>query len=213
MIQHSETITKLMGAMLAVQGAIDGVAKDATNPHFKRKYASLESVVDTIRPECQKNGLVVMQAPGACRDGVLTVETFIAHAESGEWLRSASELPVAKADPQGAGSAITYAERYSLMALFNLPPVDDDGNDASRHPQLSQQSRPMDAPRAVSPTPVARQLADMVYGTKNGRDLDELVADPDFKAKRLALDDTGRALVDSAGKRKRAEFAAPIGAG
>lgn len=146
MIQHSTTITKLMGAMLAVQGAVDGVSKDATNPAFKRKYASLESVVDAIRPPCQANGIVVMQAPGTFREGVISVETIIVHAESGEWIKSALELPLAKVDPQGAGSAITYAERYSLMALFNLPPIDDDGNEASRETFRPQR------PQAVEPT-------------------------------------------------------------
>jgi len=49
-ITHSENITNLMGAMLKVQGAVDGVRKDSKNPHFRSSYASLESVVDTIRP-------------------------------------------------------------------------------------------------------------------------------------------------------------------
>jgi hypothetical protein len=34
-------------------------------------------------------------------------------------------------DPQKLGSAITYAKRYALQALFALPSEDDDGNKAS----------------------------------------------------------------------------------
>jgi hypothetical protein len=137
-IEHSDTITNLMGAMLAVQGAVDGVAKDSNNPAFRSKYASLESVVDTIRPHCQKHGLVVMQAPGGLTTEaearpMIVVETMVVHAESGEWIRSATQIPLTKHDAQGAGSAITYGERYSLMAMFNLPPVDDDGHAASAH--------------------------------------------------------------------------------
>ena len=75
MITHSDKITGLMAAMLKVQGAVTAVTKDATNPHFKNRYASLEAVVDAIRPACQKNGLVVMQAPGEFSDGAVTVET------------------------------------------------------------------------------------------------------------------------------------------
>lgn len=211
MISHSQTITKLMGAMLRVQGAVDGVSKDATNPAFKRKYASLESVVDTIRPACQEHGLVVMQAPGAFREGVIAVETFIVHAESGEWIKSALELPLAKVDPQGAGSAITYAERYSLMALFNLPPVDDDANDASRRPEppraVTSRAEPS-PPVNIAPNAgdLARMLADAIYTTRDGADLDALVADPDFKRQRASLPEAARTIVDSAGRRQREQF-------
>ncbi len=37
-----------------------------------------------------------------------------------------------KADPQGAGSAITYARRYGLLAMCGIAPEDDDANDASK---------------------------------------------------------------------------------
>jgi len=36
-----------------------------------------------------------------------------------------------KHDPQGYGSALTYARRYSLMAACGIAPADDDGNAAS----------------------------------------------------------------------------------
>ena len=142
-ITHSDTITKLMGAMLQVQGQVDGVAKTSVNPHFKNRYASLESVVDTLRGPCQEAGLVVIQAPGECIEGTIAITTMIAHAESGEWLRSTVQLPLPKNDPQGAGSAITYGTRYSLMSMFVLPPVeDDDGNTASQRPVQRQEPRP-----------------------------------------------------------------------
>lgn len=41
-------------------------------------------------------------------------------------------MPLAKADPQGAGSAITYARRYALVSMLGLNvDEDDDGNHAS----------------------------------------------------------------------------------
>jgi hypothetical protein len=220
MISHSLSIVHLMGAMLKVQGAVDGVVKDAANPAFKTagragKYASLESVVDTIRPECQKNGLVVMQAPGACRDGVLTVETFIAHAESGEWIRSASELPVAKNDPQGAGSAITYAERYSLMALFNLPPVDDDGNEASREmprpqrPQAvqTQPDQPITNPNAPTTFDgVAETMGATIRRCGSADALEALRTDPGFVRQFKALPLALQATIGEVIKKKRQQF-------
>lgn len=126
---------ELMKAMHAVQGEVTGVARNSNNPFHKSKYANLEAVVDTLRPSLQKHGLVVMQAPGAFADGVLTIKTEICHAESGEKVVEHSDMPVAKADPQGIGSAITYGCRYALMAMFVVPPVDDDGEAAMGRPK------------------------------------------------------------------------------
>jgi hypothetical protein len=41
-------------------------------------------------------------------------------------------VPASKQDPQGYGSALTYARRYSLMAACGIAPEDDDGNAASK---------------------------------------------------------------------------------
>ena len=41
-------------------------------------------------------------------------------------------VPAAKQDPQGYGSALTYARRYSLMAACGIAPEDDDGNAATK---------------------------------------------------------------------------------
>lgn len=206
MISHSDKITKLMGAMLKVQGAVDGVRKDARNPAFKSAYASLESVVDTIRPACQEAGLVVMLAPGEFRDGSIAVETMISHAESGEWIKSETRLPVQKQDAQGAGSAITYAERYSLMALFNLPPVDDDANDASRRPEPPQ--RPVEG--INDPAAAAKALAEkMGAAIRKCGSIDALEAlreDPKFKADFKALPLALQATVGEVIKTMRAQF-------
>lgn len=117
-------------AMLIVQGRITGAKRDAKNTHFKNNYATLESVWNTIRPPLQDAGLVVIQKPGRVNDGLLSITTLIVHAESGEELENIMEIPVTKSDAQGLGSALTYGCRYSLMALFGLPPTDDDGEAA-----------------------------------------------------------------------------------
>jgi hypothetical protein len=128
MIETSESIAKLMTAILHVQGAISGVKKDAKNPHFRNSYATLEQVIDTARPALQEAKIAFVQAPGKVIDGALEVTTMLVH--EAEWLRSTLHVPLQKHDAQGVGSAITYACRYSLMALLGLPPTDDDGEAA-----------------------------------------------------------------------------------
>jgi hypothetical protein len=64
------------------------------------------------------------------------VETVFVH-ESGETLECGIlHVPAAKQDPQGYGSALTYARRYSLMAAAGIAPEDDDGNSASRRAEI-----------------------------------------------------------------------------
>lgn len=117
---------KLITALHKVQGKISGVKRDSTNPHFKNRYASLEAVIDAIRPALQENDLVVTQAPGRFTEsGCIEITTTISHI-SGQSMHTRFEVPLSKKDAQGAGSAITYGCRYSLMALFLIPPTDDD---------------------------------------------------------------------------------------
>lgn len=211
MITHSETITKLAKAMLAVQGSVEGVAKDSANPHFRSRYASLEAVVDAIRPHCQKAGLVVTQALGEFANGAVSLETMLIHAESGEWLRSIASAPVVKTDPQGVGSAMTYLSRYGLMAAFNLPPVDDDGNSASARPAPSQPAQR--ASEQVFPN-AADRLADGLITTlnsaQNAADLDDIKRDPEFIEKWKRLSPENKARVEEAGRRVAATFSPPM---
>jgi hypothetical protein len=105
--------------------------RDSANPFFKSKYADLSSVVEAIREPLSANGLSYVQVVHDAESSA-KVETLILHS-SGEWLScGAVSVPVAKADAQGFGSAMTYARRYSLSAAFGVAPEDDDGNAASK---------------------------------------------------------------------------------
>ncbi|MEP0149966.1 ERF family protein [Roseibium sp.] len=157
-IETSESVKHISAALLAFQGETDGVKRDAANPHFKSRYTSLEAVVDYARPALQRNGLVFTQAPGRVVDGALELTTRITHAESGEWQQSTMHIPLAKKDPQGAGSALTYAQRYSLMATLGLPPTDDDAESAIDRNNTRQE--PAKATPAVDDN--ARTIADVL---------------------------------------------------
>lgn len=130
MIITSPNITNISQALLKFQGAVEGVDKSKVNPAFKSKYATLENVRDTAVPELQAVGVFYIQSPGAIVDGSIGMTTRLIHAESGEWIEGSMDIPLGKKDPQGAGSAITYASRYHLMAMLGLPAVDDDAETA-----------------------------------------------------------------------------------
>lgn len=121
----SESLKEIATALVAFQSEVKNVKKDATNPYFKSKYATLDSIWDEVRPLLAKHGLAVVQLP---TEGGL--ETMIMH-KSGEFVSSVMSLSPAKNDPQGQGSAITYARRYALgAALGVVTETDDDANSA-----------------------------------------------------------------------------------
>ncbi len=136
--RRSDSIATLAGALAKAQGAMDGAKKDAANPFFKSKYADLASVWDAIREPLSANGLAVIQFPRSTAEGV-EVETLLCH-DSGEWVAETLTLPVGKYDPQGVGSAITYARRYGLQSITGVAPEDDDGNAATKAAQHSAEA-------------------------------------------------------------------------
>lgn len=114
------------------------VAKDASNPFFKSKYAPLESILPAIKEPLAKAGLVFSQYP-SCINNLPALTTVIYDVESGDYIESATPLILAKQDPQGVGSAITYMRRYALVAMLGLNcDEDDDGNKASTLKQPSK---------------------------------------------------------------------------
>jgi hypothetical protein len=123
----------LAKAFVAAQKAMEGIKKAATNPAFKSKYADLAHVVEGVTPALNEAGVGVLQFPSYDGD-LVGVTTTLLH-ESGSSVTGTLHLRPTKSDPQGCGSAITYARRYALLAITGCAPEDDDGNAASqRHP-------------------------------------------------------------------------------
>lgn len=146
-MQRSESIKNVMTALGAFQGEALKITKDATNPHFKSKYASLAAILDVIQPILTKCNLVFTQVPEESTHLI----TMLFHTVSGEYIESRYELKAANATPQGIGSAITYARRYSLTSLLGLNiDDDDDGNAGSEQNKSNGQQQPQ-APQTPQP--------------------------------------------------------------
>ena len=128
-MKSSDTLSKLAPALVKAQAAMAGATKSAANPFFKSKYANLEEVIRVVKEPFAANGLCFIQNP-VSGEGTAGVETIILH-ESGEFISNEFLLKCSKADPQGMGSAITYARRYGLQSACGIPSEDDDGNAAS----------------------------------------------------------------------------------
>lgn len=169
-MKQSESIAALAKALVAAQGEFKTIAKDATNPHFRSKFASLEGITEAIRPTLAKNKLAVVQGGGtpiSDEAGAVTavsVESMLLH-ESGEWISTAVTMPLDKATPQGVGSAVTYGRRYGLSALLAIVADDDDDGEAAAAPS-----------RNAAPRTSNKAAADKVmpFGKTKGKRLGEL---------------------------------------
>jgi hypothetical protein len=135
-MNKSETIAELASALNKAQSEMSGAKKTAKNPFFKSNYANLEEVIHCIKEPFADNGLSFMQFP-ITTDGFAGVETVILHS-SGEWISGEFMLKCSKNDPQGMGSAITYAKRYGLQGACGIPSEDDDGNAATSKPEAKK---------------------------------------------------------------------------
>lgn len=130
MIQvQSDAIDKFTKAFITAQSKIKHAILDSKNPHFKSNYASLESVIQAVKPALNEAGITLHQSILKI-DGEAIVMTQLTES-SGQWIRSFTPIIMEKQTAQGQGSGITYARRYAIAAICCLGADDDDGNVAS----------------------------------------------------------------------------------
>lgn len=120
-------------AFVKLQAAIKPAIKDSINPAFRSKYADLGAVWDAVRQPLADHGFGVIQAPQFDGD-TMWLETTLLHVSGAEKVSRYPLRPM-KQDPQGYGSALSYARRYSLSSVLGVvADLDDDGNAASASP-------------------------------------------------------------------------------
>ncbi len=131
-MKTSESITKIASALVKAQGELNAVSKDGNNPHFRSKYATLQNIVESTRDTLRKHGLAVVQTFNETDGTYISLNTTVLH-ESGEYITGTFSMRPSKVDPQGLGSATTYARRYALSAIIGIvTDEDDDGNESSQ---------------------------------------------------------------------------------
>lgn len=159
-MQFSDDTSKLWPAFIKARGEFDPATKDGKNPHFRSTYATLQSVIDATQPALTANGLVQMQPIRITENGDMVVQTYITHT-SGQFIMSEYPVSVANSNnrSQAEGSAVTYARRYSLMAMLGLAPEDDDDGNANHgeyRRASSRQSQKSQQPSRSTPEPQSK---------------------------------------------------------
>lgn len=154
MIQRSDSLSNLAGALIAVQAEARDVFKGKEG--YGYNYADLTSVLDTVRPLLSKHGLSFAQFPGEVNlvvhdfttavydnsgnptgayttvsrmSGSVPLTTILMHAATDESITNTMSMPFeAKkglSAAQSIGMIVTYMRRYSLTSMIGIAATDD----------------------------------------------------------------------------------------
>jgi predicted RNA-binding Zn-ribbon protein involved in translation (DUF1610 family) len=136
-MEKSPEIKELAIALAAFQSEVKGARQSGNNTFFNSTYSDLEDVWMAARDAklAEVHGLSVLQLPAAVyNDGEALpgLTTMLMHI-SGQWISETMPLMLAKGDPQGQGSAITYARRYAFCGALGIFQHDDDAEKAQEN--------------------------------------------------------------------------------
>jgi len=130
-MKSSNTVGAIAKALAKAQATMQNPGFDASNPHFRSKFASLAAVRNTVVPAFAAVGISVTQEL-TNEPGGIGCTTILMH-ESGEWLAYGPFVVAPmKDDAQGRGSASTYGRRYSLQSVAGVVGDEDDDAEAAQ---------------------------------------------------------------------------------
>jgi hypothetical protein len=142
----------LYKALLAAQKEMPDLQKNAVNPHFKNSYISLDSLMEQVLPVLHKHDLLLLQWPTALDRNTSgdyvqlgtspALRTKLVHIPTGDSCEDVMPLTLERDNPQGQGSAITYARRYALMSILGLVADEDDDGQAASPRRAASKPKP-----------------------------------------------------------------------
>lgn len=172
MITSQET-NLIDAAMVEIQQELKHAILDKKNPHLKNLYASLESIIDAIRPIASSKGISFQQFPEM--EGDLNILTTRISHKSGQFYVSKMKLMVLKPGMQDLGSAITYAKRYALSSIFGVATGegDDDGHATTIAPK-QEEAKPIEAKNSKLISDAQKNFILQSFA-KEGRDVEKML--------------------------------------
>ena len=193
----TETLTKLPAALAKFQAEHHAAGRDGKGNYGT--YTTLAGALAAVQHACAF-GLSHTQTLQPISDDLMVLRTTLMH-ESGEAVVSDLPLPIrqegGRGNPmQALGSALTYARRYGLLAIYGIAGDDDDGEGAApatpaakpqtvKKPATSTQTSKPAATKQPSPEPAPAVEPPLASGER-----DEILAvlRELFKSNRSAFD-------------------------
>jgi len=137
----------------------------------RRKYASLGTINEAIRPFLYANGISFRFAQRQSPEGI-TVTCIVSHRDGHSeetTLTAGADASGGKNAIQSVGSTVTYLERYTLTAALGLTTVEDDDDGEQMPAEVPPHAPPQPAPAAAPAAPLqqkpmvtAEQMREMV---------------------------------------------------
>lgn len=176
MSEKTEKKASIYEALAKARKGFKAVKKDAVNPFFKKKYASLGAIIEAVEESLLENGLwfkfdeepvdlskVITTAKETInKDGgkviaqasvvINTIKTIIYNKE-GETIITPHSYAIEELTSQGFGKASTYAQRYGLSAALGIVSEDDEDGNTKKQQQSdsAQQSKPAQTNQQAKP--------------------------------------------------------------
>ena len=155
----TETLTKLPAALAKFQAEHHAAGRDGKGNYGT--YTTLAGALAAVQHACAF-GLSHTQTPQPINDDLMVLRTTLMH-ESGEAVVSDLPLPIrqegGRGNPmQALGSALTYARRYGLLAIYGIAGDDDDGDSADKAP-AAPAAKPQTVKKSPTPTQPSKPAA------------------------------------------------------
>lgn len=128
-MKTSDQTNEISLDLAKAQGVLSNPIKDGNNPHFRSKYATLDTGLTIVRECLSKHNIAVVQATRV-EGNILMLDTRLTH-KSGQWIEAEYPVCAFPAKQQEMGSALTYSRRYSLFSLVGIAGEEDDDANAA----------------------------------------------------------------------------------
>ena len=152
-----EQNNNIYSALVKARAEFKPVLFDKVNPHFRSRFASINSINDSTVEYLSKYGLMIIQPWKHLENGDIILETIIIHS-SGERITSSCIIKAGKTDQQ-FGASCTYMRRYQLSSLLNIVGEDDDDGESNQgrvSPPVDLKQKP---PQSPNPQPQPAPMA------------------------------------------------------
>jgi hypothetical protein len=170
----------LYGALAKAQGGMVNPPKNrevqvrSEKGSYTFSYATLDSILDIIRPRLSENGLSYTQTLE--RNGEVMVMCLRLYHSGGGMVSSCMPLEWGRISKmQEMGSLISYARRYQIAAFFGLAAEeDDDGNSGDGNHRETRDRTP---PQSKGPDARSeyKRIKDEMTAAKSATDLADII--------------------------------------
>ncbi len=185
-------------AMTKVSAEVEGLVKDQDNNYAKYKFVSHDQIKMKVGKLMAKHGLIVVanETASEVRDKALhcEFEFWIYHESGVDYgpIRRTVQVPATGA--QAYGTACSYAQKYFLRDIFQIPTGEQE--DEATLPKVELVQMPKKAPvTEKSSAKVREELIDSLNSCETIRDLSKWVAENG--PKKLLLSTTDQEIVSA----------------